>query len=395
MPSPWQDRAPSADEAESSPSTNALAWFLTGRVSDDEPVRTVPIHVSPFRVGRQGNVELQFSSQTISRLHAEIFDQGDILLVRDLASTNGTFVNGRRVRGTAALHPDDLIQFSDFAFRVSVYAAIPPGIKQTVTEDVGEQVAMLMHFDNLMSNRAVVPNYQPIVTIADGRTVAYEVLGRSRLPGLEMPADMFRAASHLDLEAELSRLLRHEGVIETKVLASPPHLFVNTHPCELVKPGLLESLRAIREASPRQPLTLELHEAAVTDVRSMCDLRAALRELNVSLAYDDFGQGQSRLIELVEIRPDYIKFDITMIRDIHHAPRTRQGMLEKLVQLVNELGLVSLAEGIECREEAEVCQHLGFQLAQGFYYGRPNPIQCLDEFQTRNLNPFVTREECQ
>ena len=91
------------------------------------------------------------------------------------------------------------------------------------------------------------------------------------------------------------------------------------------------------------------------------------------LAFDDFGAGQARLCELAEVRPDYLKFDREMIRDIHISPQ-RQQMLAHLVQLVIELGVTPLAEGIETAEEGETCRQMGFRLAQGFYYGRPAPV---------------------
>ena len=63
-----------------------------------------------------------------------------------------------------------------------------------------------------------------------------------------------------------------------------------------------------------------------------------------------------------------------MIQDIHKGSSQRQQMLAHLVQLVAELGIVPLAEGIECEEEGSVCRELGFVLAQGFCYGKPAPV---------------------
>ncbi len=79
------------------------------------------------------------------------------------------------------------------------------------------------------------------------------------------------------------------------------------------------------------------------------------------------------MFELAEVQPHCLKFDRLMIKDIHLAPPQRQQMLAHLVQLVIELGVVPLAEGIECEEEGAVCRELGFLLAQGYFYGRPAP----------------------
>jgi EAL domain-containing protein (putative c-di-GMP-specific phosphodiesterase class I) len=150
---------------------------------------------------------------------------------------------------------------------------------------------------------------------------------------------------------------------------------LNTHPAELNEPGLIESIREVREASPTQAITLEIHERAVTSPAAMRELQAHLRELDVKLAYDDFGAGQARLVELVEVRPDFLKFDINLIKDVHLASSERQQLLKNLVRMVNDLGVISLAEGVESRGESEFCRDAGFQLGQGYYYGRPAPVQ--------------------
>ena len=134
---------------------------------------------------------------------------------------------------------------------------------------------------------------------------------------------------------------------------------------------LITSLQRIREREADSRLVLEIHEAGVTQLDRMRDLRKALADLQIGLAYDDFGSGQARLIEMVEVPPDYLKFDIGLIRDIHLSSAERQGMLANLVQMANNLGIATLAEGIETREEHESCVQLGFDYAQGFFYGRP------------------------
>jgi EAL domain-containing protein (putative c-di-GMP-specific phosphodiesterase class I) len=104
-------------------------------------------------------------------------------------------------------------------------------------------------------------------------------------------------------------------------------------------------------------------------------LRSELRELNIGLAYDDFGAGQTRLSELIEAPPDYLKFDISLIRNLDSASPERRRTLESLVNVALDLGVNPLAEGIETEGEAEVCRQLGFLTAQGFYFGRPAPLR--------------------
>jgi EAL domain-containing protein (putative c-di-GMP-specific phosphodiesterase class I) len=136
-----------------------------------------------------------------------------------------------------------------------------------------------------------------------------------------------------------------------------------------------ESLREIRGISPSQPLTLEIHEAAVTDLALMRALQSVLNELNIQLAYDDFGAGQARLIELIEVRPNYLKFDMQLVQGIHSAPAERQQMLATLVDMVRDLGISPLAEGVECEADSMACRQFGFEFGQGYYYGRPASLR--------------------
>ena len=130
-----------------------------------------------------------------------------------------------------------------------------------------------------------------------------------------------------------------------------------------------------RQLTQELPLVLEVHEAAITEPAEMRELRAQLRDWNIGLAYDDFGAGQTRLAELIEAPPDYLKFDISLIHGIDQATTERQKMLGSLVRIVLDLGVNPLAEGVETAGEAEVCRDLGFKTAQGFFFGRPAPCQ--------------------
>ena len=87
-------------------------------------------------------------------------------------------------------------------------------------------------------------------------------------------------------------------------LPEPPLLFLNTHPVELELPGLVESLEELRAFGPHVDLVLEIHEAALAQADYIIWLRRRLTDINVGLAYDDFGSGQARLFELARVLSD-------------------------------------------------------------------------------------------
>ncbi len=361
------NRSPASHRSESN-----TAWFLVGNFAGDREQRHYPIRVFPYVIGRRTDVSLCLPFQTVSGVHAEIDVSEEGIFLRDLHSTNGTFVNGRRISETTYLTQGDLIQLADVALRIQRQDSTQN--TQTLEEDVCDQALALVQFDKLMTERLVTPNYQPIISLASTETLAYEVVGRSALFGVETPRAMFRAAEKLNLEVPLSSMLRWEGVVRSLQFHTPPHLFVNTHPRELAQPGLIESLHELRKVTPDQKITLEIHENAVSGASVLRNLKSALRELAITLAYDDFGVGQARLNEMADACPDYLKFDISLIRDLDSASEKRLQMVERLVHLGKEMGAVTVAEGVETQGEANVCCQLGFELGQGFLFGRPAPV---------------------
>lgn len=92
-------------------------WFFAGQVDESQPVRRVPIQTLPFRIGRQPGLPLSLPCNCVSKEHAEIFERDGILWVRDLNSTNGTYVNGKRVYGATKLNEGDIVQFATVVFR--------------------------------------------------------------------------------------------------------------------------------------------------------------------------------------------------------------------------------------------------------------------------------------
>jgi EAL domain-containing protein (putative c-di-GMP-specific phosphodiesterase class I) len=342
-------------------------WALTAHEGSD----ILPLRGFPCPVGRDPAAQVRVIHPTVSVAHAEFQLGDDGLVIVDLNSTNGTFVNGERVTNQHALVNGDLVQFGGVVFRLQENSRrVLSATSQS--EEIGDLALALAQFDKLFSDQSFIPAYQPIVMANSGEPIAYEVLARSCLFGLEMPAQMFRAAEYFHMEAELSQLLAR------RALSAAPcgiHLFINTHPNELADIGtLLHSLRGLRELRPHQPLTLEVHESSAADISTMKILRRELQALEMKLAYDDFGAGQARLNELIEAEPAYVKFDRKMITGIDQADSKRKRMVKSLVAMCRQIGIETLAEGVETAGEAKACRKLGFQLIQGFYYGRPSPI---------------------
>lgn len=175
------------------------------------------------------------------------------------------------------------------------------------------------------------------------------------------------------MAVELSQMLRRLAVLNAATLFPAARLFLNVHPREFGDDEFLSSLEELRRLQPdSRPLVLEIAEASVTNVAAMGRTRDALTRLGFEFAYDDFGAGQARFLELTDIPPHFLKLDIAVIRGIE-AVRSRQDVVRALLGVVGTLGVQVIAEGIESEPCALTCQRLGCHLGQGFLFGSPQP----------------------
>ena len=94
-----------------------VKWFLE-KVSESEEKWIIPIDKNPFFIGRSQNCNLTLLSKTVSRKHAEIYPRKKTMVLHDLDSTNGTFINGKRLKDRTDLADGDLIHFGEIQFRI-------------------------------------------------------------------------------------------------------------------------------------------------------------------------------------------------------------------------------------------------------------------------------------
>jgi EAL domain-containing protein (putative c-di-GMP-specific phosphodiesterase class I) len=356
---------------------DARVWSLVGMVHPQDRMSMIEIRPLPFRVGRQSALQLTLPAESVSTEHAEFYESGTALRLRDLGSTNGTFVNRKRI-ADEAIRDGDVVHFADLQFQVLASPA-PVRRPTAIVSALPSPQPLLgdtLQLRELLRKGAVGVVFQPIVELPSGRVVGYEALGRGRHPGLpEGPAELFHTAAALGVEVELSRLFRRKIIEAVSGRTGLPDVFINTHPAELSQPGLLDSLSELPRDAPHLEFTVEIHEAAIVNVADVVALKAALRERGMRLAYDDFGAGQARLIELGEAPPDLLKFDIRFIRGVHEGPASKRRLLRSLVEIVQDLGSEPVAEGVENAGEAAACVDIGFTRAQGYFYGYPKPIE--------------------
>lgn len=362
-------------------------WYLEGFETRSQRILRTQVRDLPFMVGRRAGCDLSLDSKMVSQQHAEIFEREGSLWLRDLGSTNGTFVNGEMVDADRRLGDGDILHFADLEFRL-VASGNDEGVMPVLTKTMNLQdldlpgggIGRYREVRLLLQRNAVKVHFQPLIHLADGSLLGYEALGRGALENAPTaPGELFSAAEAIGLAGELSVAFRKKAIEAAAALPNPPRVFLNTHPTELQdQEALLASLEPLLAPRPPFGVVLEIHESAVTDVVSLQGLRRELDRLDVGVAFDDFGTGQARLVELAEAAPHYLKFDVRLIRDIHMMPK-KQDIVRTLVRLVHDMDIVPIAEGVECEKEAAACRDLGFVYGQGYFIGRPRPAGLQDD----------------
>ena len=96
-----------------------------------------------------------------------------------------------------------------------------------------------------------------------------------------------------------------------------------------------------------------------------------LRRLGCKLAIDDLGAGYAGLASFVQLEPDIVKLDMSLVRDADTSPLKRK-LIGSLTSVCHELGVLVVAEGIETSAERAVVADAGCQLVQGYLFGRPS-----------------------
>lgn len=135
--------------------TDNVTWLLSGQLQEDEPVRAIRIVSSPFSVGRKSSTALTIDNPSVSGTHAELTLEDGNLFVRDLGSTNGTFVNGMRITTPCKVKHGDRVQFAQIVFRAGIQTELRDS--RTVQDDAADRALALIQFDKLMTERAVTP----------------------------------------------------------------------------------------------------------------------------------------------------------------------------------------------------------------------------------------------
>lgn len=363
------------------------SWYLEGYFDANSALQKQPIKQLPQTLGRDSALDCAIQGATISRRHALLALQNNQLCIRDLDSRNGTFVNRERITLPTLIAHGDVIHLGDVELRVidALHAQNTSLQNQDSDETCIVSIeALSQHFpsgindlETLIEKREILPVFQPIIRASDLTRTGFELLSRGQNAQLPVnPIELYRLAESFSLQVTLSELMRDVGIAAAAHARVNSELLVNTHPSEMADiDRLLASIHGVKNRYPSMQLALEIHEQAITDdISVLKTLQSELNRLDMRLAFDDFGVGQSRLVEMVEAKPDLIKFDRVLIANIDSAEPSRVNLVKHLLSLANELNIDTLAEGVGTEGEFRCSEELGFLYYQGFHFSRPYPL---------------------
>jgi diguanylate cyclase (GGDEF)-like protein len=235
----------------------------------------------------------------------------------------------------------------------------------------------------------IVPYYQPIVDLADGRVKGFEILARWRHPerGV-LPPDLFiPVAEEQHLLAELSlNLLRHV-VADSKGWPTSWTFAFNASPSQL--PSLLEFVRnppnLPADMLDPERMELELTEnALIKDMDLAREVVDAMHNWGTKVVLDDFGTGYANFLHLRDIPFDRIKIDKAFIKDMLTDNRT-EACVTAMIALGKSLGVTVTAEGVESAAAAARLRVMGCDFAQGYHYSPPVPASAVPQFAAASV----------
>jgi EAL domain-containing protein (putative c-di-GMP-specific phosphodiesterase class I) len=219
----------------------------------------------------------------------------------------------------------------------------------------------------VIAARSFTPVFQPIVDLATRRTVGYEAL--TRFSDGTRPDLRFLAADKVGMMVQLETATLYVQVEQARQLPEGSFLSLN------VSPALATCLTPLLDVVSGVDRAVVLEITEHVEIEDYPRLMGALDQVrgHAMLAVDDAGAGYAGLHHILELRPQYVKLDISLVRNIDSDP-ARQAMVTGMTRFAESVGCALIAEGIETENELTTLKLLKVEYGQGFYLARPAPI---------------------
>jgi diguanylate cyclase (GGDEF)-like protein len=229
--------------------------------------------------------------------------------------------------------------------------------------------------------------YQPQVDLRSGRIVGLEALLRWDHPerGVVEPSEFLWLAEETGLITKIGEFALRQACLQARAWGahngSPLQVSVNLSARQHRDPGLVDLVERILTETRTEPATLclEITESVVVnDADSAGATLRALKDLGVKLSIDEFGTGHSSLGSLKRIPLDMLKVDSSFVSGLG-TDTEDAAIVTAIINLAHSLGLATVADGVETKEQVDELRTLGCDIGQGFYFARPRPSDAIAE----------------
>ncbi len=236
------------------------------------------------------------------------------------------------------------------------------------------------HLQKIIIQQQIDTVFQPIVDMSSLEIIGHEALSRGPAGSeFDNPLMLFSFAAECGLSFELDRLCRKKAFERIRELKTDKKIFVNTLTMTIHDPEFRGTyLQELLEDLKMKPenVIFEVSETMAIDNYDM--FRSALKDytdIGIVHASDDIGTGHSDLERIMELKPGFMKIDISFVKDVDKS-YIKQQIVKAMLQLSKSINSLIIAEGVETREEMEKLKELGVQYAQGYFFGRPIDHLC-------------------
>ena len=239
-----------------------------------------------------------------------------------------------------------------------------------------EDLQVLERLLDIILRERVITAYQPILALKERTVLGFEALSRGpRASGLEGADALFGAADRHHLHIELDRLCRRRALLSSARIPSTAKIFVNTLPATIRDPefrgrALIDFLDKAQVSPDR--IVLEITEKLVIENYHLFrEAMAYFTDLGMSFAVDDVGAGYSGLESIARLKPQFLKIDTGLVRDVHSSLVNRE-MVKAIIAMGEGIGSTVIAEGIQTDDEANALHKMGIDWGQGYLLARPD-----------------------
>jgi EAL domain-containing protein (putative c-di-GMP-specific phosphodiesterase class I)/GGDEF domain-containing protein len=265
-----------------------------------------------------------------------------------------------------------------YRFERRVQAAVEEARTQSERRKHRRERAEAAELKRILAEASLSAVFQPVVDLLSGEVLGHEGFVRGPEEGLlGSPSALFQMSASEGVARDLDRLARRTVLRQAAAVAPSGMLFVNVLPEGLADPEWHEGLaRELLEAAGIAPdhVVLEVSErAADAEPRGLPEAWQALRRAGFRLGLDDVGTGFSSLASVERMRPDFLKVDATIVRELH-LHLIKQDVVTSVLHVADRLGSTVVAEGVETEEEAAMLRRLGARYAQGHLFAPPAPL---------------------